>query len=143
MTSATLPGPRDGFSGHSRRPATRRQCHMAACDSLAFRRFTVPSSLAPKICSTFVKSSEVGSLIAYLDITIIRIRRFENSSAIDRGTVPELKSDEFLDLRILVIEIWSILSVKPPKKVLHLLGARLSLNSQLVNCLVISQLTTC
>ena len=45
-----------------------------------------------------------------------RIRRFENSSAIDRGTVPELKSDEFLDLRILVIEIRSILSVKPQKK---------------------------
>ena len=43
--------------------------------------------------------------------------------AIDRGTVPELKSDEFLDLRILVLEIWSIVSVKPPKKVLHILGA--------------------
>eukprot|EP00966_Prymnesium_polylepis_P115384 2667213-Prymnesium_polylepis.1 len=26
---------------------------------------------------------------------------FENSSAIDRGTVPELKSDEIWDLRIL------------------------------------------
>ena len=37
--------------------------------------------------------------------------------------MPELKSDEFLDLRILVNEIWSILSMKPPKKVLHILVA--------------------
>ena len=40
--------------------------------------------------------------------------------------MPELRSDECLDLRILAIEIWSILSVKPPKKVLHILGARLN-----------------
>ena len=43
-----------------------------------------------------------------------------------RGAAPQLKSDEFLDLPLLLNELGSVLSVKPPKKVKHILGARLT-----------------
>ena len=46
--------------------------------------------------------------------------------SIDRGAAPQLKSDEFLDLPLLLNELGSVLSVKPPKKVMHILGARLT-----------------
>ena len=45
--------------------------------------------------------------------------------SIDRGTVPELKSDEFLDLPLLFDELRSNSSLKPPEKVLHIFGAGL------------------
>ena len=38
----------------------------------------------------------------------------------------QLKSDEFLDLPLPLNELGSVLSVKPPKKVMHILGARLT-----------------
>ena len=46
------------------------------------------------------------------------ILRFENSSAIDRGTVPELKSDELLDLQILVKKLsrYGVDFVREPAK---------------------------
>ena len=47
----------------------------------------------------------------------------ENSAAIDRGAAPRSKSDEFSGETLLVDEITSLLSLKPPKKVIHILGA--------------------
>ena len=46
--------------------------------------------------------------------------------SIDWGAAPQLKSDEFLDLPLLLNELGSVLSVKPPKKMMHILGARLT-----------------
>ena len=42
---------------------------------------------------------------------------------IDRGAAPQLKSDEFLDLPLLIHELGPVLSLKPQEKVLHVLGA--------------------
>ena len=42
---------------------------------------------------------------------------------IDRGAAPQLKSDEFLDLPLLIHELGPVLSLKPQEKVLHILGA--------------------
>ena len=49
----------------------------------------------------------------------------KNSMAIDRAAAAELKSEEFFVCNPIVIEQSSILSVQPPKKVVHILGARL------------------
>ena len=46
--------------------------------------------------------------------------------SIDWGAAPQLNSDELLDLPPLLNELGSVLSVKPPKKVMHILGARLT-----------------
>ena len=49
----------------------------------------------------------------------------ENSTAIDRGAAPDLKSDDFFVCNPMVIEQSSISSVQPPESVVHILGARL------------------
>ena len=48
----------------------------------------------------------------------------KNSTDLDVGRRPKLKSDEFLLPIIVVIELTSLLCLKPPKKVLQLLAAR-------------------
>ena len=48
----------------------------------------------------------------------------KNSTDLDVGRRPKLKSDEFLLPIIEVIELTSLLCLKPPKKVLQLLAAR-------------------
>ena len=48
----------------------------------------------------------------------------QNSSDLDVGRRPKLKSDEFLLPIIVVIELTSLLCLKPPKKVLQSLAAR-------------------
>ena len=52
-------------------------------------------------------------------------RTSENSTAIDRGTVPQSKSDEFLKVRMAYNTAYTILYRKPPKKVMRIFGARL------------------
>ena len=47
----------------------------------------------------------------------------ENSSVLDLGRRPELKSDEFSEFTILVVEIKSIVFLKPLKRVVHISGA--------------------
>ena len=49
---------------------------------------------------------------------------------IDRGAAPQLKSDEFLDLPLLLHGLGPILSLKPQEKVLHILGAGLPETAQ-------------
>ena len=49
----------------------------------------------------------------------------ENSSDLDLGLRPELKSDEFSEFTIWVVEIQSIGGLKPLKRVMHMSGERL------------------
>ena len=43
--------------------------------------------------------------------------------SIDRGAAPQLKSDEFLDLPLLLHELRPVLSLKPREKVMHIFVA--------------------
>ena len=50
--------------------------------------------------------------------------RNKNSSDLDVGRRPELKSDEFCDANVTVVQIIAHLCLKPLKQVVQLLAAR-------------------
>ena len=63
-------------------------------------------------------------LFSHLDISVTRRVVSENSSDLDMGRRPKLKSDEFSDFSKQVGEIFSHLCLKPPKQVVQSLAAQ-------------------
>ena len=49
--------------------------------------------------------------------------------SIDRGAAPQLKSDDFLDLPLLLHELGPVLSLKPRENVMHIFVAPPYVNS--------------